>query len=44
MEDPDMTKCDFLSNKVEIDLNMLRLLMLHWVAAEIYCTDVIIID
>jgi hypothetical protein len=44
MKDPSMAECNFLSNKVEIDLYMLRLLMLHWMAREIHCTDVITID
>jgi len=44
MKDPSMTECNFLSNKMEIDLYMFRSLMLHWIAGEIYCTDVITID
>jgi hypothetical protein len=44
MKDPSMAECNFLSNKVEIDLYMLRPLMLHWIAGEIHCTDVITID
>jgi hypothetical protein len=44
MKDPSMAECNFLSNKVEIDLYMLRPLMLHCIAGEIHCTDVITID
>jgi hypothetical protein len=44
MKNPSMTKGNLLPNKVEINLNMLRSLMLHWVAGEIHSTDVITID
>jgi hypothetical protein len=44
MKDSNMTEGNLLSNKVEIDLNMLRPLMLHWIAGEIYSTDVVTID
>jgi hypothetical protein len=44
MKNPSMTKGNFLSNKVEINLNMLCSLMLHWVARDIYDTDVITIN
>jgi hypothetical protein len=44
MKDSNVTEGDLLSNKVEIDLNMLRPLMLHWIAGEIYSTDVVTID
>jgi len=39
-----MTEGDLLSNKMEINLNMLGPLMLHWVAEEIYSTDIVAID
>jgi hypothetical protein len=39
MEDSSMAEGNLLSNKVEIDLYMLRSLMLHWIAGEIHYTD-----
>jgi hypothetical protein len=44
MENSNVTKGNLLSNKMEIDLNMLRPLMLHRIAGEIDGTDVITID
>jgi hypothetical protein len=44
MKNPNMTKGDLLSNKMEIDLNVLRPLMLHWITGEVYSTDVVTID
>jgi hypothetical protein len=44
MKDSNVTEGDLLSNKMEIDLSMLRLLMLHWIAREIYNTNVVTID
>ena len=44
MKYSNMTEGDLLSNKMEIDLNMLRPLMLHGVAGEIYNTDIVAID
>jgi hypothetical protein len=41
MENPNVTEGDLLSNKMEINLNMLRPLMLHWIAGEIYSTDIV---
>jgi hypothetical protein len=32
MKNPNVTKGNLLSNKMEIDLNVLRPLMLHWIA------------
>jgi hypothetical protein len=43
MKYSNVTEGDLLSNKMEIDLNMLRPLMLHWIAREIYGTDVVTI-
>jgi hypothetical protein len=43
MKYSNMTEGDLLSNKMEIDLNMLRPPMLHWIAGEIYGTDVVTI-
>ena len=39
-----MTEGDPLPNKVEINLKMLRSLMLHRVAGEIHSTDIITVD
>jgi hypothetical protein len=39
-----VAECDLLSNKVEVNLNMLRPLMLHGVTGEINRTDIIAID
>jgi hypothetical protein len=44
MKDPNMTEGDPLSNKIEINLNMRRSLMLHRVAGEIHNTDIITVD
>jgi hypothetical protein len=44
MKNPCMTKCNLLSNKVNVDFYMLRSLMLHWIAGEIHSTDIITID
>lgn len=44
MKNPNVTEGDLLSNKMEINLYMFCSLMLHWIAGEIYCTDVITID
>ena len=44
MENLNFTKGDTFSNKVVVHLNMLGPLMLHWVAEEIYSTDIVAID
>ena len=44
MKNPNLAKGDSLPNKMEINLNMLRPLMLHWVAGEIYSIDIVAID
>jgi len=44
MENSNVTKGNLLSNKMEVDLNMLRPLMLHRIAGEIDSTDVVAID
>jgi len=44
MSNPNVTEGNLLSNKVEIDLNVLRPLMLHRIAGEIDSTDVVAID
>jgi hypothetical protein len=44
MENSNVTEGNLLSNKMEIDLNVLRPLMLHRIAGEIYSTDVVTID
>jgi hypothetical protein len=44
MKNSNVTEGNLLSNKIDVDLNMLRPLMLHWIAGEIYSTNVVIID
>jgi hypothetical protein len=44
MENSNVTEGDLLSNKMEIDLNVLCLLMLHGIAGEVHSTDVITVD
>ena len=44
IKNPNLTKGDSLSNKMEINLNMLRALMLDWVGGEVDSTNVITID
>jgi hypothetical protein len=44
MKNSNVTKGNLLSNKMEVDLNMLRPLMLHRIAGEIDGTEVIAID
>jgi len=44
MENSNVTKGNLLSNKMEIDLNMLRPLMLHRIAGEIDSTNVVTVD
>ena len=44
VKNPNVTEGNLLSNKVEIDLNVLRPLMLYWIAGEIDSTDIIAID
>jgi hypothetical protein len=44
MKNSNVTEGDLLLNKMEINLNMLRPLMLHRIAGEIYSTDVVAID
>jgi hypothetical protein len=44
MKNSNVTEGNLLSNKVEIDLNVLRPLMLHWITGEIDSTDIIAID
>ena len=44
MKNPNVTEGDLLSNKMEIDLNMLRPLMLYRITGEIYNTDVVTVD
>jgi hypothetical protein len=44
MKNPNVTEGNLLSNKMEVNLNMLRPLMLHWIAGEVYSTDVVTVD
>jgi hypothetical protein len=43
MKNSNVTEGDLLSNKMEINLNMFRTLMLHWIAEEIYNIDIVIV-
>jgi hypothetical protein len=44
MKNPNVIEGYLASNKMEINLNMLRPLMLHWIAGEVYSTDVVTVD
>jgi hypothetical protein len=44
MKDLNLAKGDLLPNKMEINLNVLRALMLEWVGGEINNTNVVIVD
>jgi hypothetical protein len=44
MKYPNVAEGDLLLNKMEINLNVLRSLMLNWVAGEINDTNVIAVD
>jgi hypothetical protein len=44
MKNSNVTEGNLLSNKMEVDLNMLHPLMLHRIAREIDSTDVVTID
>jgi len=44
MKNSNFSKGDSLPNKMEINLNMLRTLMLDWVGGEVDNTNVITID
>jgi hypothetical protein len=44
MEDVDWTDGDILSDKMEINLHMLGVLMLNEVAREVHDTDVVAVD
>ena len=44
MENPNLTEGDTLPNKVEINLNVLRALMLDRIGGEVDSTDVVSIN
>jgi hypothetical protein len=44
MKNLNVTEGDLHSNQMEIDLNMLRPLMLYKIAGEVYSTDVVTVD
>ena len=44
MKNPNVSEGDSLLNKMEINLNMLRALMLYWVCGEVDSTNVTTID
>jgi hypothetical protein len=44
VEDPISTGGDIIADEVEIDLDMLGLLVLHWVGGEVDRSDVVTVD
>jgi hypothetical protein len=42
MKNFDFTQRDFLSYKVQIDLNMLHPLMMNWVSGQVSSIDIVI--
>ena len=44
MQDTNITNSDMLSDKVEINLDVLRTLMLHRVGGHVYSADVVVED
>jgi hypothetical protein len=44
MKNSNVTEGNLFSNKMEVDLNVLRPLMLHRITGEIDSTDVVAID
>ena len=44
MEDPNIADSDPVANEVQVDLHMLRPLMLNGVGGEIYGADVVAVD
>jgi hypothetical protein len=44
MEDADLTDGDLFSDKIEINLHVLGMLMLNGVGGEVYNVDVVAID
>ena len=44
MENPNMVKGNLLSHEVNIELNMLHTLMVHWVGGEVDHTNIIAVD
>jgi hypothetical protein len=44
MEDTDLTDGNILSDEIEINLHMLRALMLNEVGAEVHDADVVVVD
>jgi hypothetical protein len=41
MEHFDLTERNLITDEVEVDLDVLRVLMLHWIAGHVYSTDVV---
>jgi len=44
MQDTNITNGDTLSDEVEINLDVLRALMLHWVGGHVHSADVVAVD
>lgn len=41
MQDTDLTKRDLFADKVNVDLNVLRPPVLHWIGGHVYSADVV---
>ena len=44
VEDPNIADGDSITDKVEINLHMFGLLVLHRVGGEVHCTDIVTVD
>ena len=44
VKNPNITNGDPFMNEVEINLNMLRALMLYGIGGQVYCTDIVAED
>jgi hypothetical protein len=44
VQDPDITNGNAFSNEVEVDLDILRTLVLNEVGGEVDCTDIVVVD
>jgi nucleoside-triphosphatase THEP1 len=44
VENPNVTGGDMLADEVQVNLHVLRALMLHGIGGEVDCTDVVAVD
>ena len=44
VKNPNITNGGPFTNEVEINLNMLRALMLYGIGGQVYCTDIVAVD